>query len=255
MIFWIFVFHSGYDTGLNLARGVSGCLVDTLIPIGFVYNAMGWKELDIQFTPDVYFWTPSSETLAKALVWHQFHLVSFSFLHFSFYFFLLLFFSLLFLFPSFLFLFLFLCFSFSFFSFLFFFFIFCFLLCSSLLFSFPPPPLFCSLLWCVWVGIKRGGGVGGDCIEATTESFESHSLKCKMWVCKCKTTMNTNASWPMNVLLFREGYLLDQCPSSTNHWMIFYGAWPRKQLAQCHCYNTITLGEFDNVLISACNKI
>ena len=31
---------------------------------------MQWdeKELDIQFTPNVYFWTPNSEILAKALI-------------------------------------------------------------------------------------------------------------------------------------------------------------------------------------------
>ena len=32
---------------------------------------MQWdeKELDTQFTPNVYFWTPNSEILAKALQW------------------------------------------------------------------------------------------------------------------------------------------------------------------------------------------
>ena len=59
----------------HLARGVSGSLLDTLLLILdtpnihiFVYIRQ-WdeKELDTQFNPNVYFWTPNSEVLAKAL--------------------------------------------------------------------------------------------------------------------------------------------------------------------------------------------
>ena len=60
--------------GRPLARGVSGCLLDTLllildtlISIFFVYNATDEMELDTQFTPNVYFWTPYFEILANAL--------------------------------------------------------------------------------------------------------------------------------------------------------------------------------------------
>ena len=61
-----------------LARGVSGCLLDILLLIldtliSIFLCIMQWdeKELDTQFTPNVYFWTPNSEILAKALtlVW------------------------------------------------------------------------------------------------------------------------------------------------------------------------------------------
>ena len=63
------------DDGRPLARGVSACLLDTillsldtLISIFFLC-IMQWneKELDTHFTPNVYFWTPNSEILAKAL--------------------------------------------------------------------------------------------------------------------------------------------------------------------------------------------
>ena len=56
-----------------LAIVVSGCLLDTIMmmfdtQISIVFCIMQWDEkaLDTQFTPNVYFWTPSSEILAKA---------------------------------------------------------------------------------------------------------------------------------------------------------------------------------------------
>ena len=58
-----------------LARGVSGCLLgtlllilDTLISIFLCILQRDEKELDTQFTPNVYFWTPNSEILAKTLM-------------------------------------------------------------------------------------------------------------------------------------------------------------------------------------------
>ena len=59
-----------------LARGVSGCLLDTLLlildtllSIFVVYIAMGWKGIGHPIHPKcVYIWTPNSEILAKALV-------------------------------------------------------------------------------------------------------------------------------------------------------------------------------------------
>ena len=60
-----------------LTRGVSSCrflhtlllILDTLISIFFLC-IMQWdeKELDTQFTPNVYFWTLNSGILAKALI-------------------------------------------------------------------------------------------------------------------------------------------------------------------------------------------
>ena len=55
-------------TGLNLARGVSGCLFGHP-DYPYLLCIMQWdeKELDIQVIPNVYFWTPNSEILAKSL--------------------------------------------------------------------------------------------------------------------------------------------------------------------------------------------
>ena len=60
-----------------LARGMSGCLLDTLLLIldtliFIILCIMQWdeKELDTQFTPNVHIWTPNSEILDKAMVQH-----------------------------------------------------------------------------------------------------------------------------------------------------------------------------------------
>ena len=60
-----------------LTTWVSGCLLDTLLLIlefghptyPFFVCIIQWdeKELDSLFTPNVYFWTPNSEILAKTL--------------------------------------------------------------------------------------------------------------------------------------------------------------------------------------------
>ena len=62
---------------MPLARGVSGYLLDTLMLILypppphihiFVYNAIVWKRIGTpNLPPNMYFWTPNSEILAKAL--------------------------------------------------------------------------------------------------------------------------------------------------------------------------------------------
>ena len=70
------MYHGSMVQYRPLARGVSGCLLDTLLLIFdtlihiFCVFLMQWdeKKLDTQFTPNVYFWTPNSEILAKALV-------------------------------------------------------------------------------------------------------------------------------------------------------------------------------------------
>ena len=71
------------------ARGVCGCLLDTLLLISdtlisvFFVCIMQWddKELDTQFTPNVYFWTPNSQILAKSLPGIQRNTDSFKNIH------------------------------------------------------------------------------------------------------------------------------------------------------------------------------
>ena len=52
--------------GVRLSLDTLLLILDTRKSIFFVYNAMGWKGLDTQFTPNVYILTPNSEILVKA---------------------------------------------------------------------------------------------------------------------------------------------------------------------------------------------
>ena len=65
-----------------LTRGVSGCLLDTLLMIldtlilvVCMYNAMGWKGIG----HPIHFWTPNSEILAEALQPPGISVLSFTF--------------------------------------------------------------------------------------------------------------------------------------------------------------------------------